>query len=239
MFCRVADDVSNLCAGGTQNAKPKNLWRQVSKLCSQFSFSWVCCSPRHELPLRVSYWISQKIWSIGYCRSQRSTAWFIHKTELNFRKKSNACTKWTTTCSQCISFRATELKKIYIELLLEDYIEYTPHVTRFAQRFKVELEPFFYCNNSVETSEISKSVSLFFSEDVDEIICNELQSPATFFTSLVGLISPIRQAMSKVSNTLFNSSFPPDCQKASLPIQLQILCPLLIDGCNPQIKGIS
>ena len=104
---------------------------------------------------------------------------------------------------------------------------------------KVELEPFFYSNNIVETSEISKSVSLCFSEDVDEIISNELQNPATFFTSLVGLISPIRQAMSKVSNTLFNSSFPPDCQKASLPIQLQILCPLLIDGCNPQIKGIS
>ena len=89
MFCWVADDVSNLCAGGTQNAKPKNLWRQASKLCSQFSFSWVCCSPRHELPLCVSYWISQQIWSIGYCRSQRSTSWFIHKTELNLRKILN------------------------------------------------------------------------------------------------------------------------------------------------------
>ena len=239
MFCRVADDVSNLCAGGTQNAKPKNLWRQASKLCSQFSFSWVCCSPRHELPLCVSYWISQQIWSIGYCRNQRSTAWFIHKTELNFRKKSNACTQWTTIWSRCISFRTTELKKIYIELLLEDYIKYTLYVTRFAQRLKVELEPFFYCNNSVQTSKISKSVWLCFSEDVNEIISNELQNPATFFTSLVGLISPIRKAMSKVSNTLFNSSFPPDCQEASVPIQLQILCSLIIDGCNPQIKDIS
>ena len=91
---------------------------------------------------------------------------------------------------------------------------------------KVELEPFFYSNNIVETSEISKSVSLCFSEDVDEIISNELQNPATFVTSLVGLISPIRQAMSNVSNT-FNDSFPPDCQKASVPIQLQILCSLL------------
>ena len=132
------------------------------------------------------------------------------------------------TCSQCISFRATELKKIYIPL--EDYIEYTPHVTRFAKRLKVQLEPFFYCNNSVETSKISKSVSLSFSEDVDEIISNELQNTATVSTSLVGLISPIRQSMAKVSNT-FNSSFPPDCQKASVPIQLQILCSLLIDGC--------
>ena len=90
------------------------------------------------------------------------------------------------------AFRVTELEKIYNELLLEDCIEYTPHVTRFAQRLKVELEPFFYCNNGVEIRTIGKSVSLCFSEDVDEIISNELQNPATFVTSLVGLISPIR-----------------------------------------------
>ena len=135
-------------------------------------------------------------------------------------------------------FRVTKLEKIYTELLLEDCIEYTPHVTRFAQRLKVELEPFFYCNNGVEIRTIGKSVSLCFSEDVDEIISNELQNPATFVTSLAGLISPIKQAMPKVSNT-FNNSFPPDCQKASVPIQLQILCSLLIDGCDPQIKGFS
>ena len=77
---------------------------------------------------------------------------------------------------------------------------------------------------------------LCFSEDVDEIINNELQNSATFVTSLVGLISPVRKAKSKVSNT-FNNSFPPDSQKTSVPIQLQILCFLLIDGCHPQIKG--
>ena len=94
---------------------------------------------------------------------------------------------------------------------------------------------FFYCNNSVEIRTIGKSVSLCFSEDVDEIISNELQNLATFVTSPVGLISPIRQAMSKASNT-FDNSFLPDCQKASMPIQLQILCSLLIDGCDLQIK---
>ena len=132
-------------------------------------------------------------------------------------------------------FCATKVEKIYTELLLEDCIEYTPHVTWFPQRLKTELKLFFYRSNSVEIRTIGKSVSFCFSEDVDEIISNELQNPATFVTSLVGLISPIRQAMSKVSNT-FNNSFPPDCQKASVPIQLQILCSFLIDGCDPQIK---
>ena len=46
-------------------------------------------------------------------------------------------------------FRVTELEKIYTELLLEDCIDYTPHVTRLAQRQKVDLEPLFYCNNGV------------------------------------------------------------------------------------------
>ena len=44
--------------------------------------------------------------------------------------------------------------------------------------------------------------------------------------------------MSKVSNT-FNNSFPPDFQKASVPIKLQILCSLLIDGWDSQRKGFS
>ena len=61
---------------------------------------------------------------------------------------------------------------------------------------------------------------------------------ANFVISLIGLISPIRQAMSKVSN-IFDNSFPPDCQKASVPIQLQLLFSLLIDGCDPQIKGFN
>ena len=44
--------------------------------------------------------------------------------------------------------------------------------------------------------------------------------------------------MSKVKNS-FCKSFPPNCQDSSVPIQLQILCSLLIDGCNPQLQGFS
>ena len=54
------------------------------------------------------------------------------------------------------AFCVPELKKIYTELLFEDCIEYTPHVTWFAQRLKVELEPFFYCNNGIEIRTVDK-----------------------------------------------------------------------------------
>ena len=85
---------------------------------------------------------------------------------------SNAGARSTTPLRVNV-FRVTELEKIYTELPLEDCIKYTPHVTRFAQRLAVELEPFFYCNIGVEIRTIGKSVSLCFSEDVDEIISNE------------------------------------------------------------------
>ena len=85
-------------------------------------------------------------------------------------------------------FHITELKKIYTEFLVEDCIEYTPHITWFAQRLKVELELLFYCNNGVEICTIDKSVLLYFYEDVDEIVCNELQNRGTFVTSLMNLL---------------------------------------------------
>ena len=121
-------------------------------------------------------------------------------------------------------FRATELEMIYTELLLENCIVYTPHVTRSPQRLKVELEPFFYCTSGADIRAIGKSVSLCFSEDMDEIISNKFKNPAIFVTSLVGLISPIIQAMSKVSNT-FNNSFPLDCQKASVQCSFKYYVP--------------
>ena len=104
-------------------------------------------------------------------------------------------------------FHVTELEMIYTKLLLEDCSEYFPYVTRSARKLNVELEPFFYCNNGVEIRAIGKSASLYFSGNVDEIISNKFKNPAIFVTSLVGLISPIREAMSKVNNT-FNDSFP-------------------------------
>ena len=44
--------------------------------------------------------------------------------------------------------------------------------------------------------------------------------------------------MAKVSNS-FGDSFPPGCQQISVPIQLQIMCSLIIDGCDPRTKGFS
>ena len=60
-------------------------------------------------------------------------------------------------------FRVTEIEKIYVEPLLEDCIECTPHIAWFAQILKVELKPFFSCNNGVEIRTIGKSASESFS----------------------------------------------------------------------------
>ena len=44
--------------------------------------------------------------------------------------------------------------------------------------------------------------------------------------------------MAKVENE-FSYSFPAECQEKSVPIQLQTLCSLLIDGSDPQVVGFS
>ena len=217
----------------------ENLWHQASKLQDSrvLSFLSLGTAAAREMNYHraclTEYHNRYRSLMTAEAREQPFDS---YKAELNFHKIVNHVLDQRRL--GVTVFRITELEKIYTELLHEDCIEYTPHVTRFAQRLQVELGPFFYNDNGVEIRIIGKSVSLCFSGDVDEIISNELQNPATFVTSLVGLVSPIRQAMSKVSNT-FNNSFPPDCQIDSVPIQLQILCSLLIDGCDPQVKGFS
>ena len=160
------------------------------------SFSWV---PRNKLPPCVSCWISQQISSIGYCRSQRATVSFKQNRTL-FSQDSNACTRSMTTWSQCILCHWTRKDLHWTSA----WRMYRVHSTCYTVCTEFELEPFFYSNNCVEIRVIGKSVSLCFSEDVDEIISVELQNPATFATLHAGLICPIRQAISKVSNT-FNT----------------------------------
>ena len=244
-YKRSVEYVSNLCADGTQHATSKkineeknrafsdNLWRQASKLQDSrvLSFLSLGSAAAREMNYhRVCLPEFHNRYRALVTAEAKEQPFDSYETEFHFRKTvMHVLDQRRLGVS---AFRVTDHEKIYTELLLEDCTEYTPHVTRFAQRLKVELEPLFYYNNGVEIRTIGKSVSLCFFEDVDEIISNELQNPATFVTSLAGLISPIKQAMPKISNT-FNNSFPPDCQKASVPIQLQILCSLLIDGCDP------
>ena len=216
-----------------------NLWQQASKIQDSYVLTFLSLGSTAAQKMNYNRVCLTEIHN--RCQALATTEakkqpFHSYKTELLFRNKVMHVLDQRRLGVNV--FRGTELEKIYTELLLEDGIEYNPHVTRFAQWLKVELDPFFYCNNGVEIRTIGKSVSLCSSENVDEISSNELQNPPTFVASLVGLISPIKQAMTKVSST-FDNSFPPDCQKASVPMQLQILCSLLIDGCDLQIKGFS
>ena len=103
LFCGVADDVSNFCAGGTQHGTSKNINEESpGQSRSQYSFSWVYHDPRNELPSCVSYWVSKQILSIGYFGNQRATVWFI-KNRTPFSQDSTACTRSMKTWNQCIS----------------------------------------------------------------------------------------------------------------------------------------
>ena len=77
----------------------------------------------------------------------------------------------------------------------------------------------------------------YFFSDVDTLMKKEF-TPSPFINSLVKVITPIRKEMAKISNSL-GGSFPPDCQQFSVLIQLQIMCSLLIDCCDPRTKGFN
>ena len=130
------------------------------------------------------------------------------------------------------------LEKMFADFLQSYDIPYTPHVSRFAERLKYGLEPYFENNEDIEIGNIQRSVKLCFSSDINEIIEKETFSPASFVQSIIGTIAPIRRTMSIVKNT-FKNSFPPNCQEISVPIQLQILSSLLIDGTDHKVQGFS
>ena len=131
LFCRVADDVSNLCPGGTQHATWKNineeknrafsdnLWQQASKL-------------QHS---RVHSFLS-----LGSAAAQEMDYHCACRTEFHNRyqglvtaeAKEQPCDSYKTELHFCkivmhvldqrrlgvIVFRVTKLEKIYTELLL-------------------------------------------------------------------------------------------------------------------------
>ena len=124
------------------------------------------------------------------------------------------------------SFEVKSLENMYEGLLEFDGIPYSSHVTRFVERLK-NVFP------SLEKCTLKKKVMVCFSQDINELIPKE--SVVFFeFTSE----SPIKNEMSKENNS-FKGSFDSGCQIASVPMQLQILCSVLIDDCEPQTKGFS
>ena len=185
LICRLADDVSNLCADGTQHATSKKineeknqtfkdkLWRKASKLQGSRVLSFLSLgstAPQEMNYHRVCLTEFHNRYRALVTAEAKEQPFDSYKTELHFCKIVIHVLGqgWLGVNVFCI----TELKKICTEPLLKDCIDYTPHVTQFAQGLKFELEPFFYCNNSVESCTIGNSVSL---EDVRELISNELQ----------------------------------------------------------------
>ena len=132
-----------------------------------------------------------------------------------------------------ISFRVNHLESMYINLLDRDGIEHNQsHVGRFGERLQNA-----FSRTKVEIRTVNNKNTMLFSNDLDDIMSD--LSPASFVEASMKIIAPLRAEMSKVRNN-FNFSFSPESQeKNSVPILLQVLCSLLIDGCDLQSVGFS
>ena len=127
-------------------------------------------------------------------------------------------------------FEASPLENMYKELLEYDSIPYSTHVSRFGDRLKSAIP-------EIEKRTINKKNMICFSTLVDDLTKHEI-SHSSFIKSLKKVITPVRKDMSEISNT-FQGKFQPGCQENSVPIKLLSLCSMLIDGCDPRIKGFS
>ena len=136
----------------------ENLWRQASKLQDSYILSFLSLG-------------STAAWEMKYHRVSLTEFYNRYRALVTAEAKGQPFDLYKTEVHFCkIVMRVldqqwlgvTELEKIDTELLLENCIVYTPHVTWFTQRLKAELELFFYWNNGVEIRTSSKSVSLAF-----------------------------------------------------------------------------
>ena len=138
LFCGVADDVSNLCAGGTQHATSEkineeknqtfsdNLWRQASKLQDSRVLSFISlgsAAAREMNYHRVCLTEFHNRYQALVTAETKEQPFDSYKTELHFRKIVMHVLDQRRLGVNV--FRVTELEQIYNELLLEDCIEYT------------------------------------------------------------------------------------------------------------------
>ena len=122
------------------------------------------------------------------------------------------------------------LEKLYIDLLEFDNIEYTSHVSRFAERL-ISAIP------ALEKRIIKRKVVVIFSDFLNNIL-PELLSPNSFVKSVMKIVSPIRNDMKTVQNNFIGNSSQ-TCQQGSLPIRLLTLISMLVDGADVNEKGFS
>jgi len=253
LFCMKEDIPSNLCAGGTQHAtidsvnevKNRNftdkLWSRAAKLDDTRILNFL--SAGSAAARELNYHLA--CLSEFYYKYDKKISQEIKESSLNLSQKYQAELHFRKIIEHIIDqrhlgvsvFAVNPLEKMYAQFLCHDNIPYTPHVTRFAERLKHGLLTSYRNNNGVEVRTIERSVKLCFSSDIDEIIERE-STPSTLVESIINVIAPIRNSMSKMKNN-FANSFPPNSQDSSVPIELQVLCSLLIDGCDPQLKGFS
>lgn len=249
LFCGKEDDVSNLCAGGTlystkskinhenNKAFSEKLWMQASRLqnsrvlnflsqgtaaAREMNYHKACLTKFHNSYRSLVNLENSNISEIDF------------KKELHFRKVVSFILSQRRLGTN--TFKLIDLENMFSEYLAEDSIQYSSHVTRFGEKLIIQLGSYFE-ENDIEIRTINRCLSLMFKEDIDEII-KESMSPSTYISSLLSIISPIRAEMSKVANS-FSYSFTNDSQMSSVPIQLQVLCSLLVDGCDPNLKGFS
>ena len=119
------------------------------------------------------------------------------------------------------SFEVAELEKTHLNLLKNDNIEQTSHVSRFCKSL-LESIP------EVEKRTIKKTLYIF-SDDIGDVIFEEYIKSDDYIKLVNRLVRPIRNAMKSVKNE-FTGNISSHCQQQSVPTKLITLANMLLEG---------
>ena len=150
-FCRVADDVSNLCAVWIQHATPKNINEEKNWVFSD-NLWWQASKHQESRVLSFPSLGSTVTEEINYHRLCLTGFYNRYQALVTAKVKEQLFDSYKTGLCFCKIvmhvldqrrlaanvLRVTELEMIYTELLLEDCMEYIPQATRSAQRNTIQ-----------------------------------------------------------------------------------------------------
>ena len=129
------------------------------------------------------------------------------------------------------SFSVKSLEQQYIELLHQQGIKYSSHVTRFADKLVVNVEGLIK-----DTS--NKTTMVYLQKNISSMMYSMCDEPNAFLGKLREIIKPIRDAMASHKNE-FHSVFDKDSQVNAVPMILMTLVSMLVDGASVENRGFS
>ena len=122
------------------------------------------------------------------------------------------------------SFEVSVLEKLYLNLLSNDNIIQTSHVSRLCDLLLDSI-------TDLEKRTINNKLLIIFFDDLEDVLFDEFIDLEDFVKLVDKVVNPIRKAMENINNK-FSGNLVQNCQQNSIPTELITFVSMLIEGNN-------